>query len=157
MYGLPQAGIIAQELLEERLLKAGYSQSKITPGYWKNEWRPISFTLVVDNLASNILAKSMSSISYKYLNKTMKPKKIGKEPDTLVRPLTGTTRNEKSIYLCRATLRKPLHVLVICSPSILNINHTNTQFPPTEQPYSMPRQRTQQTYFPKTRKHIFNK
>ena len=32
MYGLPQAAIIAQELLEEHLLKAGYSQSMITPG-----------------------------------------------------------------------------------------------------------------------------
>jgi hypothetical protein len=49
MYGLPQAGIIAQELLEERLQKAGYTQSKLTPGYWKHEWRPISFTLVVDD------------------------------------------------------------------------------------------------------------
>ena len=38
MYGLPQAGIIAQELLEERLLKAGYRQSKVTPGYWKHDW-----------------------------------------------------------------------------------------------------------------------
>jgi hypothetical protein len=34
MYGLPQAGIIAQELLEERLKAAGYTQSKFTPGYW---------------------------------------------------------------------------------------------------------------------------
>jgi hypothetical protein len=34
MYGLPQAGIIAQELLKERLQKAGYKQSKVTPGYW---------------------------------------------------------------------------------------------------------------------------
>ncbi len=33
MYGLPQAGIIAQELLEERLKKASYTQSKLTPGY----------------------------------------------------------------------------------------------------------------------------
>jgi hypothetical protein len=49
MYGLPQAGIIAQELLEKRLLKVGYTQSKITPSYWKHEWRPISFTLVVDD------------------------------------------------------------------------------------------------------------
>ena len=57
MYGLPQAGIIAQELLEERLLKAGYSQSKITPGYWKNEWRPISFTLVVDNFGIKYIGK----------------------------------------------------------------------------------------------------
>jgi hypothetical protein len=37
MYGLPQAGIIAQELLKKGLLKAGYTQSKVTPGYWKHE------------------------------------------------------------------------------------------------------------------------
>ena len=33
MYGLPQAGIIAQQLLEERLGKEGYFQSKFTPGH----------------------------------------------------------------------------------------------------------------------------
>ncbi len=49
MYGLPQAGIIVQELPEAHLLKARYTQSKITPGYWKHTWQPISFTLVVDN------------------------------------------------------------------------------------------------------------
>jgi hypothetical protein len=49
MYGLPQAGIIAQELLTKRLHKAGYCQSKITPGYWHHDWHPISFTLVVDD------------------------------------------------------------------------------------------------------------
>ena len=32
MYGLPQAGIIAQELLKDRLAKVGYHQSKIVPG-----------------------------------------------------------------------------------------------------------------------------
>jgi hypothetical protein len=39
MYGLPQAGIIAQELPKECLTKHGYTQSKIIP----------CFTLVVDN------------------------------------------------------------------------------------------------------------
>ena len=33
MYGLPQEGSIAQELLEGRLQKAGYTQSKLMPGY----------------------------------------------------------------------------------------------------------------------------
>ncbi len=32
MYGLPQAGIIAQELLAKRLKEHGYSQSETTPG-----------------------------------------------------------------------------------------------------------------------------
>ena len=49
MYGLPQAGILAQELLEQRLNQHGYSQSKLTPGFWTHEWRPICFTLVVDD------------------------------------------------------------------------------------------------------------
>ncbi len=51
MYGLPQAGIIAQELLEECLAKHGYHQSKIIHGFWKHKTRPICFTLVVDNFA----------------------------------------------------------------------------------------------------------
>ena len=49
MYGLPQAGIIAQDLLTKQLHKAGYSQSTVTPGYWQHNWRPISSTLVVDD------------------------------------------------------------------------------------------------------------
>jgi hypothetical protein len=57
MYGLPQAGIIAQELLEECLCKAGYTQSKITPGYWKHMLCPISFTLVVDDFGVKYIGK----------------------------------------------------------------------------------------------------
>jgi len=33
MYGLPQAGLLAQELLQTRLKKNGYKQSKHTPGF----------------------------------------------------------------------------------------------------------------------------
>ena len=50
MYGLPQAGILAQQLLEKRLNKHGYHQSTLVPGLWTHEWRPIQFTLVVDDL-----------------------------------------------------------------------------------------------------------
>ena len=57
MYGLPQTGIIAQELLEERLIVAGYRQSKLTPGFWTHDWRPISFTLVVDDFGVKYINK----------------------------------------------------------------------------------------------------
>ena len=40
MYGLPAAGILAQELLEKRPNKKGYSQSKLTPGFWTHKWQP---------------------------------------------------------------------------------------------------------------------
>jgi hypothetical protein len=58
MHGLSQAGIIAQDLLTKRLRQAGYQQNKVTPGYWRREWRPISFTLVIDDFG------------VKYINKT---------------------------------------------------------------------------------------
>ena len=38
MYGLPQAGLLANELLEKRLNKNGYHQSKLVPGLWKHKW-----------------------------------------------------------------------------------------------------------------------
>ena len=57
MYGLPQAGIIAQQLLEERLQKDGYHQSKTTPGLWTHETRPISFSLVVDDFGVKYVGK----------------------------------------------------------------------------------------------------
>ena len=47
MYGLPQAGIISQQLMEKRLNAKGYYQSKITPGFSTHKWRPISFSLYV--------------------------------------------------------------------------------------------------------------
>jgi hypothetical protein len=49
MHGLPQAGIIAQELLAKRLKEHGYNQSKTTPGLWTHEWCPITFSLIVNN------------------------------------------------------------------------------------------------------------
>ncbi len=61
MYGLPQAGILAQELLEERLVKHGYMQSKIVPGYWKHKSLPIDFTLVVDDFGVKYVGKETAS------------------------------------------------------------------------------------------------
>ncbi|KAL7487117.1 LOW QUALITY PROTEIN: hypothetical protein ACHAW6_015771 [Cyclotella cf. meneghiniana] len=49
MYGLPQAGLLAYELLEKQLNKHGYHQLKFTLGLWTHESRPICFTLVVDD------------------------------------------------------------------------------------------------------------
>ena len=49
IYGLPQSGILAQKLLAERLDKKGYYQCECTPGLWRHKWRPIMFTLIVDD------------------------------------------------------------------------------------------------------------
>ena len=49
MYGLPQAGLLANELLEKILNKRGYRQSKLVPSFLTHDWRPVQFTLVVDD------------------------------------------------------------------------------------------------------------
>ena len=49
MNGIPQYGILSNKLLEKRLTKTEYHQSKLVPGLWKQEWRPVQFTLVVDD------------------------------------------------------------------------------------------------------------
>ena len=49
MYGLPQAGILANQQLKKHLQPHGYLPCKHTPGLWKHIWRPIKFTLVVDD------------------------------------------------------------------------------------------------------------
>jgi hypothetical protein len=49
MYGLPQADILANELLQRNLAKDGYRPTTHTHGLWTHDNRPISFSLVVDD------------------------------------------------------------------------------------------------------------
>jgi hypothetical protein len=48
-YGLPQAGILANNLLCGHLEKEGYYEAATTPGLWKHKWGPIQFCLIIDN------------------------------------------------------------------------------------------------------------
>jgi hypothetical protein len=57
MHSLPQAGIISQQLLMERLQKHGYRQSQTTQGLWKHDTCPISFSLFVDNFRVKYVGK----------------------------------------------------------------------------------------------------
>jgi len=47
VWGLPQAGILANKLLRKRLAPKGYYECKQTPGLWRHVTCPISFLLVV--------------------------------------------------------------------------------------------------------------
>jgi hypothetical protein len=50
MYGLPQSGILANELLHRNLAKYGYRPMQHTHGLWKHDTHPLSFLLAVDDL-----------------------------------------------------------------------------------------------------------
>jgi hypothetical protein len=49
MFGLPQAGILANKLLKLRLACRGYFEQPHTPGLWKHAAWPIWFNLCVDD------------------------------------------------------------------------------------------------------------
>ena len=81
MYGLKQAGKIANDDLIEYLKEFGYYPSRKTPGLWLHKTRKISFTLVVDDLGVKYIDKAdadhlFSAIEVKY------PLKIDWEANT---------------------------------------------------------------------------
>ncbi len=57
VWGLPQAGILANKRLKHKLAPFGYSECVNTPGLWKHESCPISFTLVVDDFGVKFINK----------------------------------------------------------------------------------------------------
>jgi hypothetical protein len=57
MYGLKQAGLLANQLLQTRLAPVWYDPARHTLGLWLHKTRPISFTLVVDDFAVKYLGK----------------------------------------------------------------------------------------------------
>lgn len=67
MYGLPQAGMLANKLLQKRLAKHGYKPTKHTAGLWTHEWKPITFTLVVDDFGVKYVGKEHAEHLYQTL------------------------------------------------------------------------------------------
>jgi hypothetical protein len=57
MYGLKQAGLLANQLLQTHLAPFGYYPGRHTPGLWLHKTRPISFTIVVDDFTFKYVGK----------------------------------------------------------------------------------------------------
>jgi hypothetical protein len=71
MYGLPQADILTNELLQQRLSLYGYHPTEHTHGLWKHETRPVWFSIVVDDCGIKYIGREnaellMISIKKKY-------------------------------------------------------------------------------------------
>ena len=58
VWGLPQAGILANKRLRRKLAPFGYYECVNTPGLWYHETRPITFTLVVNNFGVKYVNKA---------------------------------------------------------------------------------------------------
>jgi hypothetical protein len=57
MYGLKQAGLLPNQLLQTRLEQFGDYPARHTPGLWLHKARSISFTLVVDDFTVKYVGK----------------------------------------------------------------------------------------------------
>ena len=72
IYGLPQAGALANKLLKERLAPFGYYEVAHTPGLWRHVTRPVQFTLVVDDFGVKYVDKKNADHLIKILKKWYK-------------------------------------------------------------------------------------
>jgi hypothetical protein len=72
MYGLKQAGLLANQLLQTRLAPFGYYPARHTPGLWLHNTRPISFTLVVDDFTVKYVGNQHADHLIKALLKNYK-------------------------------------------------------------------------------------
>jgi hypothetical protein len=54
MYGLPQAGILTNQLLKNHLATKGYYQCQHTPGLWSHIWQNTMFCLVVNDFGIKV-------------------------------------------------------------------------------------------------------
>jgi hypothetical protein len=57
MYGLKQAGLVANQLLQKCLAPFGCYPDRHTPGLWLHKKRPIAFSLIVDDFAVKCVGK----------------------------------------------------------------------------------------------------
>jgi hypothetical protein len=68
MYGLPQARILANNLLEQQLSARGYYQCQHMPGLWRHMWWAITFCLVSDDFG----IKVTDMANFNHLKMTLK-------------------------------------------------------------------------------------
>ena len=53
----PQSGRLANDHLHTRLEKEGYYETKTTPGRWRHKWRPVMFSVIVDDFRVEYVGK----------------------------------------------------------------------------------------------------
>ena len=83
MYRLLQAGILANKQLFQRLGPKGYSPYKHIPGLRRHKWRPIKFSLVVDDFVVKYVGKQHAYQLIMTYKSIIKYQQTGKDNDTV--------------------------------------------------------------------------
>jgi hypothetical protein len=124
MYGLPQAGILANKLLQKCLNPKGYYQCQHTPGLWQHVWCDIMFCLVVDNFG--IKTTSLEHVTH-LKNSLKKHYTVAMDWDGLLSCSVNINWNYPE---CTVTLNMPKYI----PKTLLKFQHP-TPASPQHQPY----------------------
>ena len=101
VWGLPQAGILANKRLRRKLAPFGYTESVNTPGLWTHESRPISFTLVVDDFGVKYVSRDdVDHLITSIKAHTISPR-IGREICIATSPSIGTMYTTQWSFPCQ--------------------------------------------------------
>ena len=57
VYGLPQAGMLANQQMRKHLKPEGFYEVDHTPGLWRQKHCPIQFSLIVDDFGVKYVGK----------------------------------------------------------------------------------------------------
>ncbi len=124
MYGLPQAGILANKLLKKRLKAKGYFHCQHTPSIWQHIWCDIMFCLVIEDFG----VKTTSLDHITHLKTTLE------EHYTVTMDWDGSLFCSININWnyteCTVTLNMPKYIL----KALLKFQHP-TLVSPQHQPY----------------------
>ena len=115
VYRLPQAGILANDLLKKRLLPHGYYKCAHTPGLWHHISNSVCFTSRVDDFGVECKMKE----DVEHLTGALKPHyemtNDWKEKHTADLPSGGITLTTPVNYLPPATLKECFSISSTCA------------------------------------------
>ena len=103
-YGLPQAGILANNHLRGRLEEESYYKAHSTPGLWQHKWRPVQFCLIVDNFGIEYIGIEHFNHLLALLKNTTKSKPTWRATRLQASMSNGTFRAGGHTLTCEPTL-----------------------------------------------------
>jgi hypothetical protein len=139
MYGLKQAGLLANQLLQTRLAPFGYYPARHTQGLWLHKTWPISFTLVIDDFTVKYVGKKHAEHLQNALLRTYEL-----TTDWTATVYSGMTlkwdyEKEHATFPCLDTFQTCLASFNMTTPSIRNTHHHGMSRRSTAPRHSMPR------------------
>ena len=143
MYGLPQAGRLANDQLVAFLKPHGYMPCPLPHGLWRHATRDVVFSLVVDDFGVRYTpAKTMQIISLPPSKPPTMSASTGLGHDTAGSHSSGITKIAHAIFQCPVILNALSYGSNIPPAAPQNTRHTRGNAPTMEQKPNLLRSRT---------------